>query len=92
MSERELVTATRLLEILHDRLAEHRECDGCELRPPLPLREPREDGCNWSTDVHVSCHDGTPARCAAIAARVAEEVARDYNLRPSEPTEPPPRP
>ena len=83
MNERTLVTRAELQEILNEKLGEFEECDGCTLRQQVPLQEPREDGCNWSTDVQVRCVGGrgSATACAKVAARIVAEAARDYNLK-----------
>lgn len=83
MKERILVSRAELQRMLNEQLAEYTECDGCTLKRPWALREPRDDGCNWSTDVHVTCvgRRANAADCAKIAVRIVAEAARDYNLK-----------
>ena len=83
MSKRISLSAAELQQVLNEQLAGYAECDGCTLKKPLPLREPCDDGCNWSTDVHVTCvgRRANPAGCAKIAARIVAEAAREYNLK-----------
>ncbi len=83
MSKRISLSAAELQRMLNEQLAEYAECDGCTLKRPWALREPRDDGRNWSTNVHVTCvgRRANAAACAKIAARIVAEAAREYNLK-----------
>ena len=83
MSKRISLSAAELQQVLNEQLAGYAECDGCTLKRPWALGEPRDDGCNWSIDVQVTCvgRRANAADCAKIAVRIVAEAAREYNLK-----------
>ncbi len=83
--DRELVSKTRLLEILNARLQESNDCKECKVGGPiLRRREIAADGSNWTpVDLKLSCGPGGSHKtCLPSLQRVAAEVAGQYNLEP----------
>lgn len=81
MTERERVSPERLLEILNERLSEYDQCENCEIpKPPYRLREPREDGLNWSTQIQLNCSGRSTDACAEVLPAIVQEVASEYNV------------
>src|ERR1044072_4555674 len=54
---RTLVTVEELKSRLITELRKFRELQGRTIGIIRPLRKPDEDGCNWSADFKVSCHE-----------------------------------
>jgi hypothetical protein len=54
------------------------DCRECGAPAIYPLREPDENGCNWS----VGAYRGPPA-CQGVIARIVAEVQSLFNLRSS---------
>lgn len=78
---RTLVTAERLLIVLNERLETYGHCHSCRLAGPIrPLREPEEDGRNWSRYIALVCLNGVSAGCARLAERIIADAAQEYNL------------
>jgi hypothetical protein len=82
--ERKLVTPERLLRLLNERLEAYGHCHSCRFAGPIrALREPEEDGRNWSRFVPLVCSERIGSGCARIAERILNDAAAEYNLRPS---------
>jgi len=84
MSNRELVTAEELVEIINRELKKYWECQDV-IVAYMPWRLAHEDkyGCNWkSDDVVFRGPPGAPQGCkeSGVAKTVIADVAARYNL------------
>lgn len=78
---RQLVSVDRLLGILNERLSQHDICDGCQFQGPVrKLREPDDEGCNWSREVFLRCSGVPGDLCGPVADRVVYEVTQEFNV------------
>jgi hypothetical protein len=78
---RKLVAPEHLLQLLNKRLEAYGHCHSCHFRGPIrPLREPEDDGRNWSRFVPLVCSTGVGSGCARAAERILDDAAREYNL------------
>lgn len=79
---RKVVTAERLLQKLNERLESYGHCHSCHFVGPIrPLREPEEDGRNWSRFVALVCSSAVGSGCARIAERILDDASVEFNLR-----------
>lgn len=80
--ERKLVSPERLLVLLNQRMGAYGNCHSCRFAGPIRrLREPDEDGRNWSRFIALVCHNGVSAGCSRLAERIIADASREYNLR-----------
>lgn len=78
---RKLVSPERLILLLNERLSAYGHCHSCRFMGPIrPLRDPADDGRNWSRYVPLVCSSGIGPGCARLAERILEDAAREYNL------------
>ena len=81
MSEREIVSAERLIEILNLELSQREECAGCTFHGVLQkLDEPYADGGNWSRSIAIRGRPANPDAAGHAAADVIEILAMRFNL------------
>lgn len=83
--DRQVVSVTKLLEILNARLQALKDCKECKVRGPILLRrEIAADGSNWTpVDLKLSCGPGGSHKtCLPSLQRVVAQVASQYNLAP----------
>lgn len=80
--QRKLVSSERLLVLLNQRLETYGHCDRCRFAGPIRrLRDPEEDGRNWSRFIALVCVSGVAAGCSRLAERIIQDAAQEYNLR-----------
>jgi hypothetical protein len=78
---RNLVSPDRLLDLLNQRLETYGHCSSCRLAGPIRrLREPEDDGRNWSRYIALVCLSGVSAGCSRLAERIIDDAAQEYNL------------
>lgn len=78
---RKLVAPDHLLRLLNQRLEAYGHCHNCRFVGPInPLREPEDDGRNWSRYVALVCRSGVGSGCARLAERIIADAASEYNL------------
>ena len=76
---RKKVTENELVAIINGELAKQEECAGCRVNGIVALREPDDEGCNWS-EPYISC-SGVPATaCRPVAAQVVARTRTNFNL------------
>ena len=82
MAERELISGKRLVEIMNAELAKSDVCQDCQIADHiLRLREPDEDGCDWSDNIIIRCSGRSISLdCCRAALRVVGEARRLYNV------------
>ena len=77
--EREVISETELVRIINDNLAATEAASECKFSGVYTLREPNENGCNWS--VGVFRRGNTPVEiCGPVVARVTRELQGKYNI------------
>jgi hypothetical protein len=78
---RRVVTPDGLLSLLNQRMEHYGHCHNCRFVGPIrKLREPTEDGRNWSRFIALVCANGVAGGCARIAERILEDATVEYNL------------
>ena len=87
MTDRTLVTAEELRELINRELDNHPDCGGLQVRPLRRLRLPDRDGCNWEVDmvgvgssVPLVIDERTQAALARAANPVIAKFREKYNL------------
>jgi hypothetical protein len=84
--DRKLVSPERLLVLLNRRLDSYGHCHNCRLSGPVRrLKDPEDDGRNWSRYIALVCTDGVSPGCSRLAERIISDAGREYNLREIEP-------
>lgn len=79
--QRKLVSPERLLILMNQRLETYGQCHSCRFAGPIRrLRDPEEDGRNWSRYIALVCRSGISGGCARLAERIIGDAAREYNL------------
>lgn len=80
--QRKLVSPERLLVLLNQRLETYGHCHSCRFAGPIRrLREPDDDGRNWSRYIALVCLDGVSGGCSRLAERIIADATQEYNLR-----------
>lgn len=80
-ARRKLVSPDRLLRLLNQRLEGYGHCHNCHFAGPIRrLKEPADDGRNWSRYVTLVCANSVAGGCARIAERILQDAAQEYNL------------
>ena len=77
--DRELVSEARLVELINERLADTEAASHSRYSGVYTLREPDEEGCNWSAG-HFSAGGDPRELCGPVVARVVREMQAKYNL------------
>lgn len=78
---RTVVSREELEQWLTNELQKIEDCEECSVGGIMPLREPDEDGCNWSGDVVVSS-GGVPVEYfRPYLARIMREARNRFNIR-----------
>ena len=79
---RETVSREHLLRILNEQLSKHDVCGDCQFMGPIyRLREPDENGCNWSEDTTLRLGGSSLSlACARAIVRVMDEARQSYNI------------
>ena len=77
---RRTATAEEIRDEIQRRIAEGKELDGdcieCEAPTPIALKEPDQDGCNWT----VTAYPGVILGCLGVVSNITEQVKREFNL------------
>lgn len=74
-----IISEDELRDWINAKMHEHDECQKCEVRGIMKLRELDESGCNWSYPT-VRC-SGQPADiCKEIAGQIINEARSRFNL------------
>lgn len=79
--QRKLVSPERLLVLLNQRLETYGQCSRCRFAGPIRrLKDPEEDGRNWSRYIALVCLNGVSGGCSRLAERIIGDAAQEYNL------------
>lgn len=79
--QRKLVSPDRLLRLLNQRLEAYGHCHSCTLAGPIKrLKEPADDGRNWSRYIPLVCSNAAAGGCIRMAERIIDDASREYNL------------
>lgn len=90
--KRQLVTPSKLLEVLNERFHDQDPCGQCCFtQSPFSLRTQDDSGCNWSQDFIIRYGPRKGDSCALAASQAFIDVSAAFNLntsnaKPSAPT------
>ena len=77
---RKEVTENQLVAIIKGELVKQEECAGCRVNGIVALREPDDEGCNWSEP--CISFSGVPVDvCRTVAAQVVARARTNFNLK-----------
>lgn len=78
---RKLVSPERLLALLNQRMEAYGQCHSCRFAGPIRwLKDPEDDGRNWSRYIALVCLNGVSGGCSRLAERIIDDAVQEYNL------------